>query len=223
MPWALCGGVGGGASGGVPGPHGGGGKQHPGVSGPYRDGTGGLSGLHVRDWGVLPPLGGVGGPCAPWGGFWGVFWGCWHPTAPPFTPLPPSSPPPQSLEAVAQLGDTAAEVMRLAGGGRHQAMGEWGGYPKTHPGGLWGGLLGYRRGVGGGSRVLRRYFWNWGGESGVGGGTSGTWGSLSGGGVPFFGVPPLIAPPPLLPTETRVAALQQHFQGVPKTGGPPKD
>ncbi|XP_069630385.1 HAUS augmin-like complex subunit 7 isoform X2 [Haliaeetus albicilla] len=81
-------------------------------------------------------------------------WGALGSGAPPtLAPCGPLAPPVcqglqqlmQSLEAVAQLGDTAAEVMRLAGGGRHRAM------------------------------------------------------------------------------ETRVAALQQRFQDVPKAGGPPKD
>ncbi|KAM9584583.1 LOW QUALITY PROTEIN: HAUS augmin-like complex subunit 7 [Morphnus guianensis] len=58
-------------------------------------------------------------------------WGSLGSGAPPtLTPCGPLAPPVcqglqqlvQSLEAVAQLGDTAAEVMRLAGGGQHRAM-----------------------------------------------------------------------------------------------------
>lgn len=108
---------------------------------------------------TLPTLGVVGRDLTALAAAFGAVelqdpWGALGSGAPPtLAPCGPLAPPVcqglqqlvQSLEAVAQLGDTAAEVMRLAGGGRHQAM------------------------------------------------------------------------------ETRVAALQQHFQGVPKTGGPPKD
>lgn len=155
--------------------------------------------------GSLCSVGGIGGLCSPWGGsgvsgpYWGGVLGLVAPHGAPHFPLP------QSLGVAAQLGETAAEVTRLAGGAQRRAVGECGGgHPKTPFGLGFGGLRGGVSGFLGVRPSFGGHRWDWGGGEGV----------FWGGSVPIFGVPP---PPTFLPTETRVAAMQQRFGDVPKS------